>query len=46
MSDMLTVILLSVLILGGPIGCTVKALLGIEQKKFLPNKFIDELNED
>lgn len=46
MNDMLTVILLSVLILGGPIGCAVKAFLGIEQKKNLPNKFISELNEN
>ena len=46
MNDMLAVILLLVLVLGGPVGCAVKALLGIEQNKNLPNKFIGELNED
>jgi len=45
MSDFLAILVLFVLVFGGAIGCGIKALLGIEQRGFLPKKFTDELKE-
>lgn len=45
MSEILALVVLFVLIFGGAIGCGIKALLGIEQHGFLPQKFADELKE-
>ena len=45
MSDILALMLLFVLVFGGAIGCGIKALLGIEQHGFLPQKFANELKE-
>jgi len=45
MSDFLAILVLFVLVFGGAIGCGIKAVLGIEQRRFLPKKFTDELKE-
>lgn len=45
MSNFLAFIVLFVLVFGGAIGCVIKALLGIEQRGFLPQKFANELKE-
>ena len=45
MSNFLAVLVLFMLVFGGGIGCGIKALLGIEQRKNLPKKFTDELKE-
>lgn len=45
MDDLLAIIIFMVLIFVGPIVCAVKAMLGIEQCKFLPKKFTDELSK-
>lgn len=41
MDKALAIILLAVLVFGGPVGCIIKALLGIEQRRFLPKAFTD-----
>lgn len=46
MSEILTIIVLFVLVFGGAIGCGIKALLGIEQHGYLPEKFADELKAE
>lgn len=45
MSEILALLVWFVLVFGGAIGCGIKALLGIEQHGFLPQKFVDELKE-
>ena len=45
MDEILAMILFSVLVLGGPVGCGIKALLGREQRKNLPKQFSDELKQ-
>lgn len=45
MVEGLAVVLVVVLVFGGPVGCAVKALLGKNQCNFLPQKFINELIE-
>lgn len=46
MSEILTIIVLFVLVFGGVIGCGIKALLGMEQYGFLPEKFTDKLKAE
>lgn len=46
MSEILALLVLFVLVFGGAIGCGIKALLGIEQHGFLPEKFANKLKED
>ena len=46
MDEILAFLVLVVLVFGGAIGCGIKALLGIEQHGFLPQKFADKLKED
>lgn len=41
MDKILAIIVLSVLVFGGPVGCIIKALLGVEQRRFLPKAFTD-----
>ena len=38
MSEILAMLVLFVLVFGGGIGCGIKAMLGIEQRGFLPQK--------
>ena len=45
MSEILALLVLFVLIFGGAIGCGIKVLLGIEQRGFLPQKFVNKLKE-
>ena len=45
MSKFVAVFVLSVLTLGGAIGCGIKAILGIEQRRFLPKRLLDEYGE-
>lgn len=45
MDNILAVVLLVVMVLGGAIGCGIKAVLGIEQRRFLPKKLVDELSK-
>ena len=41
MDKILAIILFTVLVFGGAVGCIIKALLGIEQRRFLPKAFTD-----
>lgn len=45
MSDFLAIVVLFVLVFGGAIGCGIKALLGMEQRGYLPPKFEEKLKE-
>lgn len=39
MGKILAIILFAVLVFGGAVGCIIKALLGIGQRRFLPKAF-------
>ena len=45
MSEILAKILLIVFVFGGICACGIKALMRVEQCKFLPKRFTDELKK-